>query len=406
MRFTVSKAEIQEKLSDIKDIVVHDKTMPILSHFLLNISKDDSYIIATDLETTIKEPLLHIDLEAEGKLCIPARKLLEIVKEVEDEDLSFESAVSESPEPDSGSDFIPRTIQTVNIVSESPEPDSGSDKWLKVKSGNSKFKLACLPADDFPAWPALGDVEDITIGASTLMEMIEKTIYSAGVSDTRYTLNSLLFHLKPDKSRLRLVGTDGIRLAAVSKQVQTEIKEERKIIVSRKAIFGLKLLLGRAETVRISIGANHVLFSAGGDAQFLTRLVEGVYPEYEEIISKTNGKDEKKAYTVSVERDAFIKAMERVSVMSVNNVVKLVLTENLIALSSSDPNIGDAKDQVTADYKGDGIVIAFNARYLLDALKVMTADKVTLEFKDPLSPTLLTQQNDKVWKNIVMPVKI
>ena len=384
MRFTVSKTEIQEKLSDIKGIVVHNKTMPILSHFLLNVSKDDSYIIATDLETTIKEPL-HIDLEAEGKLCMPARKLIEIIKEVEDKDLSFESAASESP-----------------------EPVLGSDKWLKVKSGNSKFKLACLPADDFPAWPALGDIEDITIDASTLMEMIEKTIYSAGESDTRYTLNGLLFHLKPDKSRLRLVGTDGIRLAAVSKQVQTEIKEERKIIVSRKAIFGLKRLLGRAEAARISIGANHVLFSIG-DVQFLTRLVEGAYPDYEGIILETNGKDKKKASVVSIERDAFIKALNRVSVMSETiptNIVKLDLTENLITLSSSDPNIGNAKDQVITDYKGDGVVIAFNTRYLLDALKVMTSEKVILRLEGPLAPTLLTQQNDKVWKYIVMPVKI
>jgi len=384
MRFTVSKTEIQEKLSDIKGIVVHDKTMPILSHFLLNVSKDDSYIIATDLETTIKEPL-HIDLEAEGKLCMPARKLIEIIKEVEDKDLSFESAASESP-----------------------EPAWWSDKWLKVKSGNSKFKLACLPADDFPAWPALGDIEDITIDASTLMEMIEKTIYSAGESDTRYTLKGLLFHLKPDKSRLRLVGTDGIRLAAVSKQVQTEIKEERKIIVSRKAIFGLKRLLGRAEAARISIGANHVLFNIG-DVQFLTRLVEGAYPDYEGIILETNGKDKKKASVVSIERDAFIKALNRVSVMSETiptNIVKLDLTENLITLSSSDPNIGNAKDQVITDYKGDGVVIAFNTRYLLDALKVMTSEKVILRLEGPLAPTLLTQQNDKVWKYIVMPVKI
>ena len=385
MRFTVSKTEIQEKLSDIKGIVVHDKTMPILSHFLLNVSKDDSYIIATDLETTIKEPL-HIDLEAEGKLCMPARKLIEIIKEVEDKDLSFESAASESP-----------------------EPAWWSDKWLKVKSGNSEFKLICLPADDFPVWPALGDIEDITIDASTLMEMIEKTIYPADENKTtRYTLNGLLFHLKPDKSRLRLVGTDGIRLAAVSKQVQTEIKEERKIIVSRKAIFGLKRLLGRAEAARISIGANHVLFSIG-DVQFLTRLVEGAYPDYEGIILKTNGKDKKKASVVSIERDAFIKALNRVSVMSETiptNIVKLDLTENLITLSSSDPNIGNAKDQVITDYKGDGVVIAFNTRYLLDALKVMTSEKVILRLEGPLAPTLLTQQNDKVWKYIVMPVKI
>ncbi|MEW6420015.1 MAG: DNA polymerase III subunit beta [Nitrospirota bacterium] len=366
MKFTVSKTEMQKKLSDIQGIVEKRNTMPVLSHFLLNASGNDSYIVATDLETTLKEPL-QIEVEKEGKLCIPARKLFEIVKEA-DEDLSFESA---------------------------------GDQWLEVKSGNSNFKLACLPADEFPAWPEIGEAEDILLEAETLLDMIEKTIYSAGDTDHKYTLNGLLFHLRPDKGRLRLVGTDGHRLAAVSKQIETGVKEERQLIVSKKAVSEVRRLLGMAEKVRISMGKNHALFSVG-NVQFLTRLIEGTYPDYERVIPKTNGKK------VSIERDAFMKTLNRVSVMSkeTSHAVRLDLAENLITLSSSNPNLGKAKDEVAADYKGDELTIAFNARYLLDALKVMASEKVILELEDPLSPTLLIDEKDREWKYVVMPIRI
>lgn len=377
MKFTVSKTEMQKKLSDIQGIVEKRNTMPVLSHFLLNASGNDSYIVATDLETSLKEPL-YIEVETEGKRCIPARKLFEIVKEA-DEDLSFESSAL-----------------------------GGGDQWLEVKSGNSNFKLACLPPDEFPAWPELGEAEDILVEAETLLDMIEKTIYSAGDTDYKYTLNGLLFHLKPDKGRLRLVGTDGHRLAAVSKQVETEVKEEKQLVVSKKAVSEVRRLLGRAESVRqahdeirISMGKNHALFSVG-NVQFLTRRIEGTYPDYERVIPKANGKK------VSIERDAFMKALNRVSVMSkeTSHAVRLDLAENLITLSSSDPNLGKAKDEVAADYKGDELVVAFNARYLLDALKVMTSEKVILELEDPLSPTLLIDEKDREWKYVVMPIRI
>jgi DNA polymerase-3 subunit beta len=370
MKFTVSKTEMQKKLSDIQGIVEKRNTMPVLSHFLLNASESasggDSYIVATDLETTLKEPLL-IEVETEGKLCIPARKLFEIVKEA-DEDLSFEST---------------------------------GDQWLEVKSGNSNFKLACLPADEFPAWPELGEAEDISVEAETLLDMIEKTIYSAGDNDSKYTLNGLLFHLKPDKGRLRIVGTNGHRLAASSKQVETEAKEERQLIISKKAVSEVRRLLGMAEKVRILMGKNHALFSVG-NVQFLTRLIEGTYPAYEAVIPKANGKK------VSTERDAFMNALNRVSIMSkeASHAVRLDLAEDLITLSSSDPQLGKAKDEVAADYKGDELTIAFNARYLLDAMKVMTSEKVILEMGDPLSPTLLTDEKDREWKYVVMPIRI
>ena len=215
MKVNVSKAEMQEKLANIQNIIEKKNTMPILSHFLLNAGKKGSSIIATDIETAIREPI-DVAVEKEGKICIPARKLFEIVREV-DADLSLE------------------------VV---------DDQWLRVTSGAGQFKLACLPQGDFPAWPSsLGgeEIEELTIDAPVLLEMIEKTIYSAGESDTRYTLNGLLFHPKPEQNSFTVVGTDGHRLAIIQRQIDMRAQGEKKIIVPRKAVSELRRFLPAEE---------------------------------------------------------------------------------------------------------------------------------------------------------------
>jgi len=382
MRLNVSKDEMQEKLSNIQNIVEKKNTMPILSHFLLDAGKKGSYIVATDLETALKEPV-EIKVEEEGKVCIPARKLFEIVREMDGE-LLLES-VDESP------------------------PGGG---WLKVKAGKSEFRLACLPANDFPVWPAMEDVEEVTVDATVLMEMIERTIYSAGESDTRYTLNGLLFHTQPNNKVLTIVGTDGHRLALITKQMEGKGKDEKKIIVPRKAVSELRRFLNReSEKTKILIGKNHLLFSlgssaAGGEVQFLTRLIEGTYPSYENVIPQGN---EKK---VSVSKEAFTKALRRVSVMSREraNAVRFDFGESAsggsLVISSSNPDLGEAKEEVAVDYKGDNLSVGFNARYLIEAMGAMMAERVILELQDPLSPVLVKEEGREDYRCVVMPMRI
>ncbi len=373
MRLTVSKDEMQEKLSNVQNIVEKKNTMPILSHFLLDAGKKGSYMVATDLETAIKEPVT-MKVEETGKLCIPARKLFEIVREM-DGDLSFESA---------------------------GEAASGGG-WLKIKAGTSEFKLACLSANEFPAWPAMEDEEEITIGAKMLMEMIERTIYSAGESDTRYTLNGLLFHIQPKSKALTVVGTDGHRLALIVKEMEEEGKEEKRLIVPRKAVSELrKFLNGETEKIKILVGKNHLLFSVEGDVQFLTRLIEGTYPNYENVIPQANEK------RVSITRETFTKALRRVSVMSREraHAVRFDFGDGNLVISSSNPDLGEAREELVIDFKGDKLTVGFNARYLLDTLGAMTAERVVLELQDPLSPVLLKEEGSEDYRCVVMPMRI
>ncbi|MEW6002024.1 MAG: DNA polymerase III subunit beta [Nitrospirota bacterium] len=380
MKVSVSKDEIQEKLSNIQNIVEKRNTMPILSHFLLEAGKRASYIVATDLETALKEPL-DIRVEKEGKLCIPARKLFEIVKETEG-DLFFESV---------------------------------DEQWLKIKAGASNFKLACLAASDFPAWPLMEDTEEIYIDASRLLEMIEKTIYSAGESDTRYTLNGLLFHAQPGDNSLTIVGTDGHRLALIVKEMEGNVKEEKKIIVPRKSVSELRRFLpasqDETQKVKISVGKNHLLFSIGFSldkggkgkgVEFLTRLIEGTYPNYENVIPQAN---EKKIY---LERDTFMKVLRRVSIMSKEkaSAVRVDIEEDKLTALSSNPDLGEATEEIAIDYKGERLSVGFNARYLIDVLGVMVSDRVLLELQDPLSPALLREEGNEYYRCVIMPMRI
>jgi DNA polymerase-3 subunit beta len=379
MKLSVSKDEMQEKLSNIQNIVEKKNTMPILSHFLLSAAKKGSYIIATDIETALKEPL-DAKIEKEGKVCIPARKLFEIVRELEGD-------------------------LTVELVDE---------QWLRIKAGKSDFRLACLAPSEFPAWPALGDAEAITIDAATLMEMAEKTIYSAGESDTRYTLNGLLFHIKSKDKWLTIVGTDGHRLALIMRQMDGEVKQEKKIIVPRKAVSELRRFLPASKVVdrtsedeketdkvKISMGEKHLLFSVG-DVQFLTRLIEGTYPNYENVIPQAN---EKKIF---IERNIFSKVLRRVSVMSREraSAVRFDIGENKLVVSSSNPDLGEAKEEVAIDYKFDKLTLGFNARYMIDVLEAMMSEKVILELQDSLSPVLLKEDGNENYKCVIMPMRI
>lgn len=369
MKVTVERAELQKKLSDIQNIVEKKNTMPILSHFLLVAEQGGSYITATDLETAFKEPI-SLTVGEDGKVCVPAKKLFEIVREMDDE-----------------------------VVLESADA-----KWLKVKSGKSSFRLACLPFEEFPVWPSLaesGAAEEMELDSALLLEMIDKTLYAAGESDTRYVLNGLLFNIKPDGS-LTVVGTDGHRLALSKKTIGSKPKEEKRVIFSRKSLSELRRFLSdEQKTVKLLIGKNHVLFTIDA-IQFLTRLIEGTYPNYEQVIPANSDK------TLLLDRQTFAKSLRRVSIMSRerSSAVKVDIGDNSLSISASNPDVGEAKDEFGVEYNGDPLTLAFNARYILDALGVMDSEKIMLKLNEPLSPTLIMEDGREDYKYVVMPMRL
>lgn len=367
MKLKIQKEAIQHALQSIQGIVDKKTTMPILSHFLLKVNETAS-LMATDLDIALKGPL-KAEIKKGGSLCIPARKLFEIAREVDGD-----------------------------ILLEAQE-----NNWIKVTSGKSTFKLMGLPEEDYPALPEVKKTEELKIKAGTLKDMIEKTVYATGESDTRYTLNGLLLHFIPQKKEvvLKIAGTDGHRLSVIAVELEGKISEEKKLILPKKAAMELKKLIeGSEEDVTIYLDTNHIFFSA--DEVLLTsRLIEGTYPNYEQVIPKNNEKE------VAIDKVAFLKALRRTSIMSRErtNAVRLDLEAGKITLISMNPDIGEAREEIAAQYKGDQMTIGYNARYLMDILNAMESESVMLKLQEPLSPTILLEAGNENYICVVMPMR-
>jgi len=369
MKLRADREEILKVLQNIQGIVEKKTTMPILSHFLLKAEAKTISIMATDLDIAFTSPL-QAEVLNKGSLCIPARKLFEIAKEVED-----------------------------SMLLESQE-----NNWLKVTSGKSTFKMMGLPEDEYPSLPKVSLAEELKISSGKLKSVIEKTVYATGDNDTRYTLNGLLMHFIPKKKNieLRVVGTDGHRLAFITKEISGKLSEEKKIILPKKAAIELKRLLEDSEgDVTMGLNKNHMFFMID-DIVLTTRLIEGTYPNYEQVIPEDN---EKKA---TINKGAFVKALRRTSIMSRErtNAVRFDLEQGKLTLSAINPDIGEAREEIAVQYKGEPVSIGYNARYLLDVVQAIEGESVGLDVQDPLSPTLLREGTEQVYKCVLMPMRI
>jgi DNA polymerase-3 subunit beta len=366
MKIEVQKEELYRKLSDIQNVVEKKDTMPVLNHFLLTVKDDGSYITATDLENAVREPI-NAHVFDEGSICIPAKKFFEIVKELDG----------------------------------SIEIEALDSQWIRIKSGQSNFRLACLSPEDFPVWPSFeGDLEKIELPASLMKEMIDKTLYAAGEADTRYVLNSLLLHIRPE-GELLVVGTDGHRLALLQKKIDIRTKEEKKLIISRKAIAELRRFLADdSKNIKLTLGKNYILFNIN-DVEFLTRLIDGAYPNYEQVIPKSNEK------ILIADRESMIRSLKRVSIMSKerSNAVRIDLSQDGITMSASNPDMGEATEEMALQYNSSPMSLFFNARYIIDVLNAMSSDSVVFKFNEPLSPAIIMQGDKEDYICIVMPMR-
>jgi DNA polymerase-3 subunit beta len=375
MKLKVSKDLLLGSLEDIQGIVERKSAMPILSHFLFDCTGEIPLLYATDLETAIRETI-EVKAEKKGVVAIPARPFISIVKELEGE-ITLEE---------------------------------GENFSLKISSGNINFNLACLDPKEFPNWPDIDPVVEINLRVDLLRTLIEKTVYAASDSDTRYVFNGILLHLQRDS--LRAVGTDGHRLALYKSNIdltiggesnssgELKVPEEVKVILPKKAVSELRRLI-EAQMVTLKIGKNHVLVKTPG-IEFLTKVIEGTYPNYEQVIPRSA------ARRLRVEKEALEKALRRVSIISRerSNAVKFELSPSQLLISASNPDLGTAEERLPVDFDGDPFTIGFNARYILDSLDVIEKEWVIMEFNDPLGPSLLKGEDDEEYLSVIMPMRI
>jgi len=367
MKIVVSKESLQKGLQVVQGIVESKSTMPILSHILLS-AGETTAISATDLDIAVREPL-EARVEEPGAVCIPARKLYEIVREIPASELLLESQ---------------------------------ENNWITVSSGKSTFRLIGLSDEDFPTFPEINTGEAMDFPAPELHDMISRTLYATGDSDARYTLNGLMFHLNPEKGTVTFVGTDGHRLAVARKPLPVQPTEERKMILPKKAATEVRKLTEAQENpVRLTLTPNHIVFRFD-DILFITRLIEGSYPNYEQVIPKNNDK------TMTVSRDEMLGAVKRASLVGREKTfpVKMELREDAAVFSSNNPDVGEANEQIAVVYGADPLTLGFNARYMVEALQNLPGEEISLELQDSLSPTVIKQAGQEAYFSVIMPMRI
>src|SRR5512147_420354 len=333
MKLTIKKEEFLKGLQRIQGVVEKKNTMPILSNMLLTAEGKSLEIVATDLEIGLRGSYTA-EVDKPGAVTVSAKKMYEIVRELPAEDLQI-------------------------------KVEEGS--WVKVLSGRSQFKLVGLPKDEYPALPDVAEEGMIVIDGATLRDMIKKTLYSVGENDARYVLNGLYVHMSQSKNGLtiRMVGTDGHRLSMIDRVVDAKHREE-SMIIPKKAMMELRRLLEEDSSgaeLRLGFSKNHALFKRDG-LVMVSKLIDGNYPNYQQVVPAKSTKK------VAVSKDLLSHAVKRVSILSKEktNSVKLQLDKDTLILSTNNPEVVEASEELGVGYSGESIAIGFNSRYLLDVL--------------------------------------
>ncbi|BFU89024.1 MAG: Beta sliding clamp [Nitrospira sp.] len=375
MKVRIGRDELLTGLQRVQGVVEKRNTMPILSNILLEAKQDGVEIVATDLEIGMRG-LYKGTVLSPGGVTISARKLFEIVKELPPGDIELTAT---------------------------------DNNWTTIQAGKSQFKIVGLPSSEYPALPTI-EREGLTpLSGEGLLELIRKTLFAAGDNDARYILNGLLVTLvaTDKKTSLRLVGTDGHRLAVAEQEVgkagSKGAPQEMKAIIPKKAAHEIRHLLeegGDAEPL-IGFSKNLMIFRKSG-LLLTSRLMEGNYPNYQQVIPKENGRK------ISVSRSELESALRRVSVLAKDkaSAVKVSFASGMMTLFSSSPDYGEATEELPARYEGETIHTGFNARYLLDVFSVMDGETLSLQMETPLSPCLIQEPESLGFKCVVMPIKV
>jgi DNA polymerase-3 subunit beta len=355
MNFEIERREFLRGLGLMQSVAGRKTTLPILSHILLEWEKNSLYLTGTDLETGIREELTAT-IQQKGKASVSGKKLYEIIRELPDEPIHIQKK---------------------------------ENQWIALQCGRSIFNLAGLDPEEFPGLPACQEENFSTVSIRLIREMIEKTVFAASNEESRYHLNGvLLTQVKQGgKEILRMVATDGHRLSLFDRENQPIRGIEKGLIIPKKGILEIKKIIGDRdgeEEMGIYFNATHGFFKMGKSLTVI-RLIDGEFPEYEQVVPKGNDKK------LMMAKGKMYSSLKRVSTMASERMegIKLSLKKDSVEMSSYHQDFGDAKEEVEVAYEGPPLQVGFNARYLMEALNVIDTEEVLMELKDEGSPGIL-----------------
>ncbi|PYP43032.1 MAG: DNA polymerase III subunit beta [Gemmatimonadetes bacterium] len=282
-------------------------------------------------------------VDQEGSMTLPARKLVEIVKELPD--------------------------AAIRVT-------GSGEQRAQIECGKSKFKLLGLSRDEFPAFPTVKFDGGWKVTAKDLQKLITHVAFAASTEESRPILNGVLWELRPD--RMRMVATNGHRLARMDVPTTGQGGGQADLVIPPKALEQIRRLFGGDEEIEIGKSDNHLGFRSTS-TQIFTRLIEGPYPNYEQVIPRENDKN------LTADKSGLAAALRRMSIVASDQThrIRMAFTNGACKLSVQTPDLGEAQEEISVAYEGDPLEIGFNAAYLLEILKFMPTDEVRLTFKAP-----------------------
>ena len=367
MKLVVSKDELINGLQAVQNIVGGRTTLPILSNVLLQVAESKLELTATDLDVTIS-CVVEAKVEKVGATTLPVKRLFSIVRE----------------------------LGALEVELEVDDKHS-----CCLRSGSSFFRVNGLAPEEFPPLPKLQDQQKLALGQAKLKRMLRRTAFATSTDETRYVLNGLFFSLREHK--IIVVATDGRRLALTDEEVELGAGVERDFIVPTKAVSEISRLLQEKGEVDISLGENQAAFRLRQEerleALVVTKLVEGTYPNYQQVIPRESKE------RITLVREELVQALRRAEIMTSekSNSVKLTFGQNSLAITANTPEVGEARESLAISYKGPDLAIAFNPGFLLDALKALDDEEVFLEVTDELSPGVIKVNGPFLY--VIMPMR-
>lgn len=367
MHFVISREAFLKPLQLVSGVVERRQTLPVLSNVLLVLRDTELSLTGTDLEVELVGRVTVDQAHKPGEITVPARKLLDICKSLSD-DVNIELTLVENK--------------------------------VTIKSGRSRFTLTTLPATEFPAVDEEPDTFSITMSQSKLRELLDSTSFAMAQQDVRYYLNGMLFEVAPDY--LRVVATDGHRLAMETLNMSNPISESQQLILPRKGIMEMsRLLTDDSGDISLTFGQNHIRASVPAFT-FTSKLVDGKFPDYNRVLPKGGNK------VLIGDCQELRQGFSRASILSNEKYrgVRVLLSNGELKILANNPEQEEAEEIVSVDYEGDSLEIGFNVSYLIDVLSTLSSKKARITLSDANSSALLEAEEGSDALYVVMPMRL
>ena len=367
MDFYITKEEVVKSINLTLGVVEKRQTLPILSNVLFEVDESSLKLTATDLESEISTTSTISNFKSGGKITAPARKLSDLCRLMPD-------------------------LAEIHFYLDGDN--------LKIETESGKYNLSTLPSEDFPVFETEDTQSQINISSQNLKNLITKTSFAMGNQDWRHYLNGL--YMMIDDKVITTVATDAHRLAMATSSLNEALSESTSGIVPRKSINEIGKLVGdESENVVIQLGQTSIAANVSGTT-FVSKLIEGKFPDYEQVIPSGESS------LLVVDRKNFSESLSRVSVLSSEKYkgVRIITKKDSLNISANNPEKEQGEENLSCEYQGEEIDIAFNVNYLQEILSTIDSEKIEINFFGSEKSCLITDPNSENLKYVVMPLLI